>query len=261
MKKLLLLAATMVLLISSCSTPPAPKNELLVVLSKDKTGNTEGWIKTLDSTVNIVVMFGLPNDSVDYYLQKADAIILTGGEDVNPMRYNKPELTSLCETIDDYRDSLEVAMINYAFASQTPILGICRGLQLMNVTNGGTLLADIPTVFNIPDSIHRNQKSDAHTIVVDEDSWIAKNFDNQSQEIFVNTIHHQAVDQVAPNFKVTVKSPEGIAESIELIDQTTGQFAIGVQWHPEKLRDELSAVLGNMLLDEAKAKKEQPKQN
>lgn len=260
MKKLLLFAATVTILATSCSTPSAPKNELLVVLSKDKTGASGEWVKTLDSTANIVVLYGLPADSVDYYLQKADAIIITGGDDVNPERYNKPELAPLCEGYDDYRDSLEIAMINYAFNNQTPILGICRGLQIMNVAHGGTLFADIPTVFGLNDSIHRNDKIAAHTIVFDEDSWIAKNFDNQSQDIFVNTRHHQSIDQLAPIFKITAKSNEGIAESIELIDQTTGQFAIGVQWHPEMMRDEFSAVLGNLLLDEARAKKEQPKQ-
>lgn len=258
MKKLFFLLGVIAACAVACSSPKkAAVEPLLILVSKDAKGSATEWIKGVDSTLNVVVMYGMPQDSVDAYLQKADGIILTGGNDINPLWYGKPEYEEYCETFDNYRDTLEMGMINYAMKNYVPVVGICRGFQLMNVANGGTMIPDIQKFKNIEEIKHRiNNTDSAHIVIPEAGSWIATLYPKAAETLWINTLHHQAIDQIAPNFKVAAYSEDGIIESIELVD-TTGskQFAIGVQWHPELLRDEFSNFLGNIFLNKIKEQK------
>ena len=90
-------------------------------------------------------MYGMTIDSALFILSTCQGLLLTGGEDVNPAFYGKLNELSKCEAIDNYRDSLELALINQALLVRMPVFGICRGEQILNVALGGTLLTDIPT--------------------------------------------------------------------------------------------------------------------
>lgn len=170
---------------------------------------------------------------------------MTGGEDVNPELYGRPGYKDLCELPDNFRDSIEKVMILYAMNEKRPMLGICRGQQIINVVNGGTLIPDIPT--SIPHSVipHRSKSDSAHLVTAFENSWM--DFPGESRIHWVNSRHHQSVDRVADGFKIAAKSADGIIESIE-IDDGLHPFVICVQWHPEGLRDPLATKLGRKFL-------------
>jgi putative glutamine amidotransferase len=138
-------------------------------------------------------------------------------------------------------------MIHYAMKYKKPLLGICRGQQIINAVNGGTLIPDIPTIN--PDSPikHRNESDRAHIIMPIPGSWITSKFPVRA--FWVNSRHHQCVDELANGFEVAAYAPDGIVESIELVDKHRHPFVIGVQWHPENLRDSLSTYLGQLFLE------------
>ena len=192
--------------------------------------------------------YSIPVDSMDYYLNESDGIIMTGGEDVNPLLYGKPDYKDLCEEPDNFRDSIEKVMIRYSFKRKIPLIGICRGQQIANAVNGGTLIPDLPTATPESKIMHRSTSDSAHLVVPTVDSWIAANFGMKT--FWVNSRHHQAVDNVARGFKVAAYAPDGVVESIEIADKQLHPFVICVQWHPENLRDSVSTTLGNLFLSE-----------
>ncbi len=232
----------------SCYT--TEKHHTLILISKDYNSNINNWLKNIDSNITTKVFYTIPTDSMDFYLQMANGVVIGGGEDVNPLLYNKHEYDSLCETPDNYRDSIEILMIHYAIKNKIPLLGICRGNQIMNVANGGTLIPDIPTFFPHSNISHRYKNDSAHYIIPAQDSWIEKQliFDT----IWVNSHHHQSIDAIAPNFMVAAYAPDSIIESIELIEKSTHPFVVGVQWHPESLNNSISHQIGKLFIDKVK---------
>ena len=156
-------------------------------------------------------MYGMPVDSAIFVLSTCQGLLLTGGEDVNPVYYSKLNELSKCEEIDNYRDSLELALINRALLVRMPIFGICRGEQILNIALGGSLLTDIPTDVGTqvahrcppgPDGCFHNIKidlqSDLHQLTGLETG-------------IVNSSHHQAIDVVAPGMKITALGEDGVA--------------------------------------------------
>ena len=235
-----------------CGTPKKAEKPLKVLVSKDAQSVTKDWLLGVDNTLDVSIVYGMNIDSALKVAATSDAIVITGGDDIYPNWYGKPEYEKHCEGCDMYRDTLEIALIKYAMENKVPILGICRGHQLMNVTNGGTMIPDIYTFKGLDESAHRERvKMDSiHTVIPVANSWITKNYPNNGGEYWVNTIHHQCVDDVAMGFEVAAMSPDGIIESI--IYTAGDNFALGVQWHPEKSRDEFAAVIANMLFAAAR---------
>ena len=218
----------------------------IVLISKDNNSHIKNWIHSLDSEIIIKECYGLSKDSLDYYLNSADAIIIGGGKDVNPELYNKPEYAEICGEFDNYRDSLETKMILHADNKKVPIMGICRGQQIINIVHGGTLIPDIPTFVN--GSInHRSREDSAHIILPVEGSWISDYF--RQDTFWVNSRHHQAIGNIAKGFEVVAYSPDSVIEAISIKDKSSHPFTMAVQFHPENLRDSLSNQLGMMLLN------------
>lgn len=222
----------------------------LVLVSKDPSGSYSTWLLSLDSNLKIREFYSVPLDSMKFYLEMANGFLMTGGEDIDPSLYDKPDYKSLCEAPDPFRDSIEQLMIRRAMRFKKPLLGICRGQQIINATNGGTLIPDIPT--HQPESKipHRSKLDSAHTIIPSGQSWIAKKFGIRN--FWVNSRHHQCVDDVAPGFIVAAVAPDGIIESIEGGERLQHPFVICVQWHPENLRDSLATELGTQFLNAMK---------
>lgn len=171
-------------------------------------------------------------EAVEAIFPHLDGILFTGGVDIHPHRYGQ-EIHPGCGEIDEDRDATELALAALARQSQIPVLGICRGIQLINVAWGGTLIQDIP--MQRPGSEdHRASVPEppriAHTLTISQDSRLAQYLGTTA--IPANTLHHQAVDSPAPGFAVTAWAADGTVEAIELPGE---RLLLGVQCHPEHL--------------------------
>jgi putative glutamine amidotransferase len=159
-----------------------------------------------------------------------DAILLPGGADIDPARYGEaPHATA--DAPDHPLDETELALARWALAEEKPILGICRGQQVLNVAAGGTLVQDIPS--EVAGALtHRVEPRNtiAHPIAVEPDSRLADLLG--ATQVEVNSLHHQSVESIAPGWIVTARAPDGVVEGIERPDHP---FAVSVQFHPEEL--------------------------
>jgi len=181
----------------------------------------------------IALPVGIPDMAASDLLQKLDGIVFAGGGDVHPKAFQQ-ESHPAAYGVDLSRDQLELALIKQTVASKKPFLGICRGLQVINVALGGSLIIDIPTFK--PEALQHDfsatQPRDylAHQVKIAPSSFLAKIYQNEM--ILVNSFHHQAIDRLAPDLLVVAWAPDGIIEAVELMDHP---FGIAVQWHPECL--------------------------
>ena len=161
-------------------------------------------------------------------------LLLTGGTDIDPARYGEAPHPSLAN-VDTARDEFEVAVVNAARERKLPVFGICRGLQLVNVALGGTLIQDIPSELpgSLEHSVPTPQNAVAHEVWVTKGSLLYSLMQEQLAEgdaCDVNSRHHQAIKRLASGFEVTATAPDGVIEAIEC---SRGTFCLGVQWHPE----------------------------
>lgn len=168
--------------------------------------------------------------TLEKYLQECDGFVFTGGADIEPALYCMPREAE-CGEPNEARDSFEYALLKMALDRNIPVLCICRGMQMLNVVCGGTLYQDIKsfqknTHVDIP-----NASGISHPLKIDKDSLLAGIL--HKEEIGVNSLHHQAVHQVAPELRAVGWSDDGFVEAIEFEDRDT--FALGVQWHPEHM--------------------------
>jgi putative glutamine amidotransferase len=228
-----------------------------VAVSKTS-GNYEKWLRDADPYVVIINMYGMTLDSALFILSTCQGLLLTGGEDVNPVYYGKLSELSKCEEINNYRDSLELALINRALLAGMPIFGICRGEQILNVALGGTLLTDIPTDAGTQ-VVHRcppGSKECLHSVKIDQQSDLYQL--TRVKNGIVNSYHHQAVDMIAPGMKITAFSENGVAEAIEREFPLGKSFIMALQWHPEKPDQDpgLSKPLADNFLEQIKKYKQ-----
>lgn len=198
------------------------------------------WLKHADANAEIVDLWGKSVPEAIQLLQSCHALVLSGGEDVDPERYGMPERRELCGTIDERRDELEFAVAQAAIDAQMPVLGICRGLQVLNVLYGGTLIADIRGADyiehrSVRDSEGRWVADTIHPVEAEPGSLIRRICRDTEGE--VNSAHHQAIEHIANMFAPAACAPDGIVEAIEWGDTTLGgkPFMLAVQWHPERL--------------------------
>ena len=128
-------------------------------------------------------------------------------------------------------------------------MGICRGNQIINASSGGTLIPDIPSF--IESAVDHNNKLDsAHIVIGLKGSWLS---DIGEDTLWVNSRHHQCVDEVSPLFSPAAYSPDGVIESIQIPDSLLHPFAVGIQWHPEGLLDSPSMKIANLFISKVLA--------
>ncbi|MEK5037677.1 gamma-glutamyl-gamma-aminobutyrate hydrolase family protein [Sporosarcina sp. FSL K6-3457] len=168
-----------------------------------------------------------------------DGLLLTGGNDINPILFNEEPHTHLGE-VSPSRDLFELELARQMLAADKPIMGICRGLQLLNVAVGGTLYQDLHQQNEGP-MLQHLQKSPttypSHFVQLAKGSLLAEIAG--SERIQVNSFHHQALKDVPSVFKVSASASDGIIEAVESVDK---KFVLGVQWHPELLATKGDAV-------------------
>lgn len=169
--------------------------------------------------------------------QRFDGFVLTGGPDVDPSLYGQKR-EDFCGEICDARDELETKLFRLAFELDKPILGICRGIQLINVAMGGTLYQDLPS--QLPSDVcHRVPGKplarEVHEILVENES-----FGDLQLTLMVNSRHHQAIDRLAPGLKVRARAKDGVIEAVYCPEKPQ---IMAVQWHPENFRNELSKCI------------------
>jgi putative glutamine amidotransferase len=162
---------------------------------------------------------------------RIDGLILTGGPDVNP-RFYKQEPHQGLQDVDEAQDQMELELTRQALADDKPVLGICRGLQVLNVAMGGTLYQDIQR--QVPKACNHAPRADrgivTHKIRIESNTRLLNIL--QRRNLWVNSKHHQAVNRPAPGLSVCAKATDGIIEALEAPERT---FVIAVQWHPEGL--------------------------
>lgn len=165
------------------------------------------------------------------YLEHIDGLLLTGGVDVDPLLFGYEPVPEMGR-IDPYRDFFEMHLAKAALEKGMPILGICRGCQLLNIAAGGTVIQDIPSALGRDKVIKHSQTAPrwyaTHTVEFTAGSKLERVFGTRN--LSINSYHHQAIKDPAPGFTVTALAKDGVVEAIEKEDHP---FLIGVQWHPE----------------------------
>lgn len=176
------------------------------------------------------------HDVLDAYYACLDGLLLPGGGDIQPHLYGA-EQHPKTDNIDHMRDYSELYLTRKAVQEGMPILGICRGLQLLNVALGGTLIQDIPDITggkaHNESATRENWLHMAHPMRIEGDSQLAHILG--TTEIAVNSLHHQALDHIGTGLRPVAWSDDGIIEAVE---GTGANFMVAVQCHPETLRGE-----------------------
>lgn len=168
-------------------------------------------------------------------IKECSSLLLSGGDDIFPEFYNDFDVKNKKDEFVPERDGFEFRLLDYALQNTLPILGICRGMQLINCKLSGSLIKDIETIRGvnhrkIDDAIDRE-----HDVIV-YDKTLLQSIVEKGAGV-INSSHHQGIDRLGEGLKVSAKSPDGIIEAIEWENKNGKEFFLGVQWHPERMRD------------------------
>lgn len=209
----------------------------------------QGVLVTDDYSQGIEQVGGLPfivpylsnEESIRSLSEKLDGLLLSGGNDVSPSLFGAEPQIGL-ENVSPERDELEVLLLHEMRKQGKPVLGICRGIQVINAALGGTLYQDLPKYWK--GSIQHSQKAPrnhvSHTVHIEPGSRLFSLLGG-TDRIRTNSFHHQAVEQVAKGLIATAWDDEGLTEGVE---STDGPFLVAVQWHPENLWQNHPKFLG-----------------
>jgi putative glutamine amidotransferase len=200
---------------------------------KAKHNNYYNWLKQGDNAIEIITLSAEENNL--HELQNCDGLVLSGGVDITPSVYNKDE--NYPEKPDAFewdRDEFEIACFKWAQQNNLPVLGICRGLQLINCILGGTLQQDLGTGNSIHKAVVEDKQFDkAHALHILPNNYLFE-LANTDRAI-VNSAHHQAVDIITNDLVATCISDDGMVEGLEWQDKKDKPFLLCVQWHPERM--------------------------
>lgn len=191
--------------------------------------------------IPLLIPLGLSEETLSDIFDRIDGLLLPGGGDVDPDVYAGDEHATLWG-IDADRDRVEFFMATTAVARQKPMLAICRGIQVLNVALGGTLYEDIGSraPHAIKHDYFRVQPRNylAHDVTITGGSQLAGQMGRT--ETAVNSLHHQGIRDLAPELTASASAPDGMIEAVEIPGHP---YAIGVQWHPENLVDDVPHML------------------
>jgi putative glutamine amidotransferase len=254
-----IIALILVALLLGCSHSPVPGKITVAILD----GTVQSYLLRVGIDVNgeyvdalakhgaavVRLSVGDPPEDIDRKLSMASGILVPGGFDIEPSRYQEAPDKKL-EKIDPLLDELEFRALTFSRDRHVPVLGICRGCQALNVFYGGSLYQDIPSQYRSRHPVQHRRRINLliythaaacyHRILMDKTSELAHILN--SENIIVNTYHHQAARRVAPGFLVSARSADGSVEAIERTDSDV--FILGTQFHPEKMLREEPAMDG-----------------
>ncbi len=227
------------------------------VLGTDRTGVNAAYVRAVlrAGGVPLVLspLLGIEHNAV--LLEALDGLLLSGGDDVDPVHYGQAPHPDL-GAVDPQRDAFELAIFRDARAHGLPVLAICRGIQLVNVAMGGTLWQDIPSerpqALRHAQATHRDDRT--HRVDLTPGSQLAMALGGTVCE--VNSFHHQSIRDLAPGLAITGRAPDGEIEGVESEDD--GPWLLAVQWHPEEFHHHHTAPdhgLFDALVREASAAK------
>ena len=192
--------------------------------------------------IPLILPITASEEIVKSYVELIDALILSGGHDMDPMYYNE-ELLPEGEMPFRLRDTFDMLLIKYALEKEIPILGVCRGMQVLNVYFGGSLYQDLK--YNKEVRLKHIQEicpgEPVHRVSIERDSVLAEIY---GREIWVNSYHHQLVKEVGESLRVTGRATDTAVELIEWKDDS--RFVVGVQWHPEMMYSSGSDEMGRI---------------
>jgi putative glutamine amidotransferase len=171
-------------------------------------------------------------EDVPAILDTVQGLVLTGGEDVDPSYFGAARHPATGPA-NDARDRCELALAREAAARKLPTLAICRGIQVLNVALGGTLVQDIPTEVGTPldHDAESARGTRVHGVSIDRGTLLGSIV--AAERIATNSFHHQSVERLASGLRTVARSPDGVVEGVECADRAW--WAVGVQWHPEEL--------------------------
>lgn len=198
-----------------------------------RTGVAREYIRAIEAAGGLPLLLPLveAEELLSETLERLQGLLLVGGGDVDPQRFGEEPVSGLGE-IDPERDAFEIGLARLALERDMPVLGICRGIQVLNVSAGGTLYQDIPS--QVPRAIKHQQDAPrwypCHEVRLESESRLATIF--QADCLRVNSFHHQSVKVAAPIFRVSAKARDAVVEGIESREH---RFVVGVQWHPESM--------------------------
>lgn len=190
-------------------------------------------VNAISEAGGIPILIPYDMKSIDDYLSMVDGIYLTGGGDISPLYANQEPNKNIGFFYPD-RDTFEIEICKKALTMKIPVLGICRGCQVINVVSGGSLYQDLNT--EIENHIcHKNPGNTpfsayVHSVKINENTILYDIY--KEKKIYTNSCHHQSIKEVAPNFIISAIADDGIIEAIE---NTGDNFALGIQWHPEAM--------------------------
>lgn len=180
--------------------------------------------------VPVILPFSTDEQDIEKILSFCSGFLFTGGQDISPEIYGEEPIEGLNDVCQK-RDELEIAVFKAALGYDKPVLGICRGIQLINAALGGTLYQDLPTQ-RPSDIVHRQQPPydvPSHTVSVLKDTPLFEYLKNETLQ--VNSSHHQAIKTLSDELKAMAFSPDGITEAVY---RPKSRFLWAVQWHPRK---------------------------
>lgn len=203
---------------------PRPPNRFQYAVNSE-------YVAAIEEVGGIAITLPAQPNAVLELFAALDALILTGGGDIDPVHYDQP-LHPATRSIDPDRDRFELDLTRMAVERGLPLLGICRGIQVLNVALGGTLIQDVAD--QVPAALVHQTPEDVpiatHHVRLQPNSRLAALI--QCTDLLTNSSHHQAIQSLAPALRVVGWSQDGVVEAVESMDQA---FVIGVQWHPELL--------------------------
>jgi putative glutamine amidotransferase len=214
---------------------------------EEKVNSYKGWLLRFNPAIefhDLACEMNRPDE-----VEQCDGLLLTGGGDIHPKAFGKIDGAAQTKDVDERRDNFEFIVIERALARKMPVLGICRGMQVLNVYYGGTLYLDLASCGY---SRHHEDdgKENRHAIAIQEQSMLAAIIGKNSGD--VNSFHHQGVERAGKGLAVNARSDDGVIEGMEWADKNEAPFLLAVQWHPERMKDTsnpLSEKIGRSFLE------------
>lgn len=201
------------------------------------------WIKGNDPDIDVLRISN--RDYTTLESGKYNGMLLAGGQDVHPLFYGKPEHYELLNPkyVAWRRDEFELEVIRKTLQQQKPLLGICRGLQIVNVYFGGTLIPDIPLHFQTYEHLTKAGKPSVHEITVKKNTLLSQIVNSKKGEVL--SAHHQCVDKIGKGLYVNAVAKKGIVEGMEMKSDLNKTLLL-LQWHPERMKDKQSNFSKNI---------------